>query len=106
MHAFLAPLLALFLVGPGGWLGVYLAADRAEAVILEVLPGSPAQQAGLQAGDIVLAIDDAAVAGRDALIARIQHAAPGDRVAGLMEVAGKVGPHPTAANDGNLWFHQ
>jgi S1-C subfamily serine protease len=80
MHAFLAPLLVLFLLGPGGWLGVYLAADRAEAVVTEVVPGSPAQQAGLQAGDIVLAVDDAAVPGREALIARIRQAAPGDRV--------------------------
>lgn len=81
MHAFFAPLLALvFLVPGGGWLGVYLAMDREHAVVTEVVPGSPAQKAGLRAGDVIRAMGATKIASADDLIAAVGAASPGDQV--------------------------
>lgn len=59
----------LFLVlaapGPaqgGGWLGVAFHPDRDEPTIVEVVPDSPAEQAGLAPGDRIVAIDGTTVA--------------------------------------------
>lgn len=65
---------------PGGWLGVYLAADRDAAVVVEVLPDSPAQRAGLLAGDEIQAIGDTATPTRAALVEAIGKTAPGTKV--------------------------
>ena len=43
-------------------------------------PGSPAADAGIEVGDIVVVVDDAAVDGQAALIAAIRDRAPGDDV--------------------------
>lgn len=40
------------------FLGVTVEPDMAEAVVASVVPGSPADDAGLQAGDVITAIDD------------------------------------------------
>lgn len=40
-----------------GWLGVYLADSESEARVAEVIPGSPAEAAGLKPGDVVLEVD-------------------------------------------------
>lgn len=50
-----------------GWSGPHI-----EPVIASVLPGSPAQAAGLQAGDVVLAIEGQLMGDAQALRARIQ----------------------------------
>ncbi|MCR9247545.1 MAG: PDZ domain-containing protein [bacterium] len=73
--------LAMLLVPEGAWLGVYLAADREEAAVTEVVPDSPAQKAGLKAGDVILAVGDTKTPTRSKLIATIGAADPGDRVA-------------------------
>jgi S1-C subfamily serine protease len=66
-----------------GFLGVSLA-DRVDggsgALVTEVVADSPAAQAGLEVGDVIVAIDDAAVTGRDGLVATIRRFAPGDQV--------------------------
>ena len=66
-----------------GYLGVGLG-DRTDggrgAVVSEVAPGSPAADAGIEVGDIVVVVDDAAVDGQAALIAAIRDRAPGDDV--------------------------
>jgi len=45
-----------------------------------VTPGSPAAKAGLQPGDVIVAIDDQRVANSDELIVAIRSHSPGDRV--------------------------
>ena len=54
-------------------------ADRARS-IREVEDGTPAAAAGLLAGDIVIAVDDAAVDGGAGLVAAIRDQEPGDEV--------------------------
>ncbi len=73
--------LSLLLLGPAadGWLGIYLD-DRESAVVLEVIPDSPAAKAGLQAGDELLAIGDVATPTRDEFVAAIKAAKTGDRL--------------------------
>jgi S1-C subfamily serine protease len=89
MKPWILPLAALFVVAPlpdaatvgaGGWLGVYLTADREVAVVAEVIPGSPAARVGLQAGDELLAVDDTATPTRDAFLAAIAARRAGDRL--------------------------
>ena len=78
-----APLVSLLLVlGPAadGWLGVYLGTEGNAVVIAEVIPGSPAAKAGLQAGDQLLAVGDQATATTEAFIAAVRAASPGDRI--------------------------
>lgn len=82
MNAAAALLLSLIVTlapAPDGWLGVFLKPD-ATPQIAEVVPGSPADNAGIKAGDRVLAIDDRAVASKDALIDAIRACKPGQRV--------------------------
>lgn len=43
---------------PGGFLGIELAEKNAHVAIVRILPNSPAAKAGLQAGDIVLEVQD------------------------------------------------
>src|SRR5688572_3895048 len=53
--------------GPAGWLGFRHSAERDSLVVLEVAPGSPAELAGLRAGDWIIAIGDR-VATRELLL--------------------------------------
>jgi putative serine protease PepD len=69
-------------------LGVSVSDVRAEqgstaqrgAQVGEITPGSTADQAGLEAGDIVTQVDDAAITGADSLVATIRSYRPGDSV--------------------------
>lgn len=62
-----------------GWLGIYLA-DTEHPQVAQVIEGSPAQRAGLQAGDRLLAVDGAATASRGAFTEAIRQCKPGQRV--------------------------
>jgi S1-C subfamily serine protease len=66
-----------------GYLGVGLA-DRTDggrgAVITEVQAGSPAQRAGFQTGDVVVAVEGGSINGSLGLIAAIRDRSPGDVV--------------------------
>jgi S1-C subfamily serine protease len=56
-----------------------LAAERG-AVLVEIVSGSPAEEAGLQRGDIVTAVDGAPVTSMPELAGRLQQHRPGDEV--------------------------
>jgi S1-C subfamily serine protease len=56
------------------------ATGRNGALVADVEPGSPADEAGLRRGDIVIAIDSQAVQGPLDLVAAIRSAEPGDGV--------------------------
>ncbi len=75
----LLPLLILLGAVPDGWLGVYLA-ETGHPQISEVVPDSPADRAGLRAGDRILAVGDEAVPDREKFIAAIRACKPGQRV--------------------------
>jgi putative serine protease PepD len=66
-----------------GFLGISLE-DRTDggqgALVTRVTPGSPADDAGIEAGDVVVAVDDAATDGRAGVIAAIRDHEPGDAV--------------------------
>jgi putative serine protease PepD len=67
-----------------GFLGVSTGdptSGRGGALIQGVTPNSPAAKAGLQPGDLVVALDGQAVTGSDDLVSRIRDHKPGDRVA-------------------------
>ena len=55
-------------------------ATRRSADVAEVVAGSPADAAGLEAGDQVTAIDGEAVAGAESLTAQVREHAPGEEV--------------------------
>jgi putative serine protease PepD len=66
-----------------GFLGVSTGdptSGRGGALVQDVTPNSPAAKAGLQAGDLVVALDGQAVTSQDDLISRIRDHKPGDRV--------------------------
>jgi len=66
-----------------GFLGVSLEARNdggAGSIIATVQPGSPAEQAGVLIGDIVLAVDGEPVNGQAGLVAAIRDRIPGDSI--------------------------
>ena len=81
MYALTASFLSILLMTPlaGGWLGVYLDAENDQAVISEVIPGTPAARAGLKAGDILLAVGDIRTPTREDFIAAIEASEAGAR---------------------------
>ena len=66
-----------------GYLGVSLGMrpnGGSGAVVTEVAAGSPADDAGLEVGDIVLEVNDQTITGQGALIGVIRDSAPGEEV--------------------------
>jgi S1-C subfamily serine protease len=75
------------------WLGVKLGGSEGEArgVLLgRIFVDSPADRAGLRAGDIVLTIDGEPTSSRSSLIGQIQHHEPGSWVALTVERQGET----------------
>jgi len=62
------------------WLGLYCYMLRGHVVIAGILPGGPAETAGLAQGDIVLAVDDARVQTRREFYERLWEHRAGDDV--------------------------
>ncbi len=70
------------------WLGVSLSdgsstaddATRQGAQVEQVTPGTPAEQAGLQQGDVITSVDGESVQGAESLTAQVRERGPGDEV--------------------------
>jgi putative serine protease PepD len=65
------------------------AADGAGATVASVVPGSPADKAGLRAQDVVTAIGDRRVIDVDSLVAAVRDHQPGDKVTVHYQRGGK-----------------
>lgn len=63
-----------------GWLGIDGETHEDGAVVRSVKGGSPAERAGLLAGDVIVAIDGAAVASMSAIVVKVRSLAPGASV--------------------------
>lgn len=63
-----------------GWLGVYLTSERDRVALAEVIPASPAAKAGLQVGDVVLAVGEHPVASAADFTATLRLQRPGTRL--------------------------
>lgn len=92
-------------LGEPGWLGVELASPRdaqSGAEIVSVVRRSPAASAGLEVGDVIVRLDDAAVPEPVSLIRRIRANKPGQKVslgikraAQLRELSVSLEPAPS-----------
>lgn len=75
-----------------GYLGVGLT-DRTDggqgAVIANVEPGSPADEAGIEEGDVILSIDGQPITGRAGMIAVVRDAQPGETITITLEREGE-----------------
>jgi S1-C subfamily serine protease len=65
---------------PGAWLGAAVADGDEGALLAEIVPGSPAEEAGLEPGDVVVGIDGEPVAGAEDLVNAVAQHEPGDQV--------------------------
>ncbi|MFC1708070.1 PDZ domain-containing protein, partial [Planctomycetota bacterium] len=84
-----------------GFLGVYLADDEQGVGIRSVLPGSPAEEAGLKAGDHVSAVAGNRVKSLESFTASMRQYSAGDQVKlsvlrgdDKLEVTAKLGERP------------
>src|SRR6516225_498077 len=50
---------------PLGWIGIYAENKGDTAVVTNVAPSSPGAKAGIQAGDVILALDGRLLKGKD-----------------------------------------
>lgn len=78
---------------PAAWLGVVLGPDEARpgAVVVTVVPDSPADLAGLAAGSRITRVDGIAVTGHESLLSVVHGAAPGQTLELTVAVAGEGG---------------
>ncbi len=65
---------------PRAWVGIYCYKIGDHVLIAGILPGTPAERAGLKAGDLILAVDGANVSDRGSLYESIWKRAPGDEI--------------------------
>ena len=61
-------------------LGIRVGDDEAGAEVVEVTEGSTAAEAGIEAGDVITAVDGRRITGADSLVATIRSYRPGDEV--------------------------
>lgn len=64
-----------------GWLGVYLDPEHDAPRVREFVPGSPAEAAGMKAGDVIVAIDAKPTPDIKALLDALRATKPGQTVA-------------------------
>lgn len=68
------------IAAPSGVLGVVLEDAEGAARVHEVMSDSPAQKVGIQAGDLIVEFNGAAMSGRQQLVEAVRQFQPGDRV--------------------------
>jgi S1-C subfamily serine protease len=66
--------------GEPAWLGAAVTDSAEGALLAEVVPGGPADEAGLVPGDVVVGIDGTPIGSTEELVNAIAAHAPGDRV--------------------------
>ncbi len=74
--------------GATPWLGIGIADDASGAAVTEVVPGSPAEDAGLRTGDVITAVDETPIDSAQSLVDTIQRYVPGDEVTLSVEYRG------------------
>jgi S1-C subfamily serine protease len=92
-------------IGPTAQLGVLVGTAQAGtgggAVVVAVVPGEPAQAAGIVPGDVIVTLDGAAVDGPTTLVALIDRDHPGQRVTlAWIDGAGQNHSAPITLNTG------
>jgi len=90
--------------GSGPYLGVMVGPDGDRALIREVAPGSPAEKAGVKAGDRVAKVGNQEVKDVDAFLKAVAAHKPGDKISLTVDRDGKeqtltatLGERPAAA---------
>ncbi|HYT87258.1 MAG TPA: M6 family metalloprotease domain-containing protein [Gemmataceae bacterium] len=63
-----------------GYLGVHVKNDGSALTVSEIQPGSPAAQAGVRTGDVLVKVDGAVLSGPDALREVVQSKAAGEKL--------------------------
>jgi putative serine protease PepD len=66
--------------GEHPWLGIDVAGSPLGVVVTDVVPGSPAQAAGLERGDLITGIDNQPVGTVDSVSAALDGAHTGSRI--------------------------
>ena len=79
---------ALVQTGQTAYLGVRIRDTNDAVIVWEVDPGSPADEAGIYIGDLIVAIDGQNVTSANDLVQAIQSHAPGDEVSLTLEWRG------------------
>ena len=93
----------------GGYMGIVMAPGDGGVTVVEVAPNSPAQEAGLRQGDLIIAIDDRAVKTNDDILEILREKRPGDLIRILFirdgktqEVPLKLTKRPSDLNRGDF----
>lgn len=89
---------------PRAWVGIYCYKIGDHILIAGILPGTPAERAGLKPGDLILAVDGFAVSERGALYERIWKRAPGEEITLEVYRDDKVREVRVASEDADRFF--
>lgn len=73
-----------------GWLGIFMDSGTRKVQVSRVVPDSPAQQAGLEEGDLILKAGDTNVWSKSQFVKLVRWAGPGEELGFTVERKGKV----------------
>lgn len=89
---------------PRAWIGIFCYAFREHVIVAGVLPGSPAAQAGLRGGDLVVAVDAVQIAGRRELYDLLWAESPGTTFDFRIFRDGEIVPVEVGSTDVDAFF--